>query len=55
MKNLLHILEGRLEALPVRMAVQLPAGQRLGAPNPAVTLRFRDRMALLGVSSFSVQ
>lgn len=51
MKNLLHILEGRLEALPVRMAVQLPAGQRLGAPNPAVTLRFRDRMALLALAS----
>ena len=51
MKNLLHILEGRLEALPVRMAVQLPAGQRLGAPNPAVTLRFRDRMALLALAT----
>jgi cyclopropane-fatty-acyl-phospholipid synthase len=51
MKNLLHILEGRLEALPVRMAVQLPAGQRLGARNAAVTLRFRDRMALLALAS----
>jgi cyclopropane-fatty-acyl-phospholipid synthase len=51
MKNLLHILEGRLQALPVRMAVQLPAGPWLGARNAAVTLRFRDRMALLALAS----
>ena len=47
MKHLLHTLEGRLATLPVPMAVQLPAGQQLGAPEPAVTLRFRDRMALV--------
>ncbi|HEY9207546.1 class I SAM-dependent methyltransferase [Acidovorax soli] len=51
MKHLLRILEGRLEALPVRMAVQLPAGQRLGARNAAVTLRFRDRMALVALAT----
>ena len=48
MKHLLHILEGRLATLPVPMAVELPAGQHLGAPDPAVVLRFRDRMALEG-------
>lgn len=50
MKNLLHILEGRLEALPVRIAVQLPQGQWLGARNAAVTLRFRDRRALVALA-----
>jgi cyclopropane-fatty-acyl-phospholipid synthase len=50
MKHLLHTLEGRLAALPVPMAVQLPAGQQLGAPDPAVTLRFRDRMALVALA-----
>jgi cyclopropane-fatty-acyl-phospholipid synthase len=51
MKHLLHTLEGRLAALPVPMAVQLPAGQQLGAPEPAVTLRFRDRMALVALAT----
>lgn len=51
MKHLLHILEGRLEALPIRMAVQLPAGVWLGARNAAVTLRFRDRLALVALAS----
>ncbi|MCW5223159.1 methyltransferase domain-containing protein [Verminephrobacter aporrectodeae subsp. tuberculatae] len=46
MKHLLHTLEARLAALPVPMAVELPAGRQLGAPDPAVTLRFKDRMAL---------
>ncbi|MBU0747398.1 MAG: class I SAM-dependent methyltransferase [Gammaproteobacteria bacterium] len=51
MKHLLHTLEGRLAALPVPMAVQLPAGQQLGARDPAVTLRFRDRMALMALAT----
>ena len=51
MKHLLHILEGRLQTLPVRMAVQLPAGQQLGARDAAVTLRFRYRMALVALAS----
>ena len=33
------------------MAVELPAGQHLGAPDPAVVLRFRDRMALVALAS----
>ena len=51
MKHLLHALEGRLAALPVPMAVQLPAGRQLGASKPAVTLRFRDRMALVALAT----
>ena len=44
MKHLLH-------TLPVPMAVELPAGQHVGAPDPAVVLRFRDRMALVALAS----
>ena len=51
MKHLLHTLEGRLATLPVPMAVERPAGQHLGAPDPAVVLRFRDRMALVALAS----
>ncbi|CAN7204245.1 class I SAM-dependent methyltransferase [Acidovorax sp. LjRoot194] len=51
MKHLLNTLEGRLAALPVPMAVQLPAGQQLGARDPAVTLRFRDRLALVALAT----
>jgi cyclopropane-fatty-acyl-phospholipid synthase len=51
MKQLLHSLEGRLAALPVPLAVQLPAGQQLGALDPRVTLRFRDRMALVALAT----
>lgn len=50
MKQLLHTLEGRLAALPVPMAVELPAGQQVGAPRPAVRLRFHDRMTLLALA-----
>src|SRR6218665_3199458 len=51
MKHLLHTLEGRLATLPVPIALQLPAGQQLGAPDPAVTLRFHDRMALVALAT----
>ena len=51
MKHLLRILEARLAALPVSLAVELPAGQQLGAAHPAVTLRFRDRMALVALAT----
>ena len=37
--------------MPVPMAVELPAGQHLGAPDLAVVLRFRDRMALVALAS----
>ena len=51
MKQLLQTLEGRLATLPVPMAVELPAGQQLGAQQPAVRLRFRDRMALVALAT----
>ncbi|MFT4242402.1 MAG: class I SAM-dependent methyltransferase [Acidovorax sp.] len=51
MKHLLNTLEGRLAALPVPLAVQLPAGRQLGAAHPAVTLRFRDRLALVALAT----
>lgn len=51
MNQLLHTLEGRLAALPVPLAVELPAGQHLGPADPAVTLRFRDRLALVALAS----
>src|SRR6218665_3572047 len=51
MKHLLHTLEGRLATLPVPIALQLPAGQQLGAPDPGVTLRFHDRMALVALAT----
>ena len=51
MKHLLHTLEARLAALPVPMALELPAGRHVGAAYPAVTLRFRDRMALVALAS----
>lgn len=51
MKHLVQALEGRLATLPVPLAVELPAGQQLGAANPAVTLRFRDRLALVALAS----
>lgn len=51
MKQLLDSLEGRLAGLPVPMAVQLPTGRQLGAAQPAVTLRFRDRVALVALAT----
>ena len=51
MKHLLHTLEGRLAALSVPMAIELPAGRQLGAHRPAVTLRFKDRLALMALAS----
>ena len=51
MKHLLQVLEMRLQALPVPMAVLLPGGQRLGAHQPAITLRIQDRMALVALAS----
>ena len=50
MEHLLHTLEARLAMLPVRMAIALPTGETLGPPEPVVTLRFRDRMALVALA-----
>ena len=51
MKQLLHTLQERLAALPVPMAVQLPDGQQLGARDPAVALRIRDRLTLVELAT----
>jgi len=51
MKHLLHTLEARLAALPVPLAVELPAGLQLGAAHPDVTLRFRDRMSVVALAT----
>ncbi|MBI2770289.1 MAG: class I SAM-dependent methyltransferase [Burkholderiales bacterium] len=42
MDALLRKIESQLDGLPVPVAVQLPAGQRVGPPAAAVTLSFRD-------------
>lgn len=44
-----HKLLQRLAQLPVPVALQLPSGERLGAPHPAVTLLFHDDAALVGL------
>lgn len=46
MRHLFHTLEARLAALPVPLAVELPAGRMLGAAQPAVILRLRDPRAV---------
>src|SRR5690606_2096226 len=51
MKHLLHSLEGRIAALPVALAVELPGGERVGAAVPDVLLRFQDRMALVALAA----
>lgn len=57
MKHLLHPLEhrleGRLAALPVPLAVHLPAGRQLGASRPAVTLRCTGRIALPALAAMA--
>ncbi|MGV3570181.1 MAG: class I SAM-dependent methyltransferase [Ramlibacter sp.] len=42
MEPLVHKLEARLAALPVSVAVGLPHGRQVGAPDAAVRLEFRD-------------
>jgi cyclopropane-fatty-acyl-phospholipid synthase len=46
MEPLLRKIESQLAGLPVPVAVQLPAGQRVGPPDSAVTLSFRDWSSL---------
>jgi len=54
MPQLLHTLEERLERLPVRLALELPGGQRLGAGDADVRLRFADRPALAALAGGQV-
>ncbi len=46
MQALISKIESRLRDLPVPVALQLPAGQRVGAPGAAVTLSFSDWSSL---------
>src|SRR3954462_8680932 len=46
MEPLLKKLELQLAALPVSVALELPGGQRLGAPDAEVRLTFKDWSAL---------
>jgi cyclopropane-fatty-acyl-phospholipid synthase len=46
MDTLLRKIESQLAALPVPVAVQLPAGKRVGPPAAAVTLSFKDWSSL---------
>ncbi|MDY0106502.1 MAG: class I SAM-dependent methyltransferase, partial [Giesbergeria sp.] len=54
MRHLLRTLEERLAVLPVRLALVLPGGRRLGARVADVTLRFRDRRALAALAGGQV-
>ena len=42
MDAIVRKIESQLAALPVPVAVQLPAGKRVGPPAAAVTLSFKD-------------
>lgn len=46
MQTLIHQVQDRLAALPVPVALELPAGQRVGPPDAAVTLGFADWSSL---------
>ena len=46
MDTLVRKIESQLDGLPVPVAVQLPAGKRVGPPAAAVTLSFKDWSAL---------
>jgi len=50
MESLLHSLHERLAHLPVRLALELPGGRRLGPADPDVCLRLADRLALLALA-----
>jgi len=46
METLVRKIESQLSGLPVPVAVQLPAGKRVGPPSAAVTLSFKDWSSL---------
>ena len=46
MDTLIRKIESQLAGLPVPVAVQLPAGKRVGPPTAAVTLSFKDWSSL---------
>ena len=51
MDALLRKIESRLADLAVPVAIQLPAGQRVGPPGAVVTLRFRDWSSLAAMAA----
>ncbi|MBS0392301.1 MAG: class I SAM-dependent methyltransferase [Comamonadaceae bacterium] len=50
MRHLLESLETSLAQSPVRIAVELPGGMRLGNSKADLRLRFHDRMALVALA-----
>lgn len=51
MSPLTALLENRLAALTVALAIVLPDGRRLGSANPCVTLRLKDPSALASIAT----
>src|SRR5687767_12307248 len=51
MSAITSLLERKLEAMQVPLAVELPAGQRVGAPDARVTLRLRELSSLDKIAS----
>ena len=50
METLLRKIESQLSALPVSVAVRLPAGKRVGPSSAAVTLSFKDWSSLAAMA-----
>ncbi|MES2941511.1 MAG: class I SAM-dependent methyltransferase [Pseudomonadota bacterium] len=46
MQHLIFTIESKLQGLPVPVALQLPAGQRVGSASAAITLCFKDWSSL---------
>jgi cyclopropane-fatty-acyl-phospholipid synthase len=46
MRHLIPKIESQLQGLPVQVALQLPAGQRVGSATAAITLCFKDWSSL---------
>jgi cyclopropane-fatty-acyl-phospholipid synthase len=51
METLLRKIESQLAGLPVPVAVELPAGKRVGPPSAAVTLSFEDWSSLASMAA----
>lgn len=54
MSAITSLLERKLEAMQVPLAVELPAGERVGAPDARVTLRLRELSPLVKIASGQV-
>jgi cyclopropane-fatty-acyl-phospholipid synthase len=51
MQRLIHLVQKRLEALPMPLALVLPDSQRVGSSNASVTLKFSDWSGLAHLSA----